>query len=371
MASLGETAVGKEVRPCPSGPTPCLLGVAGAVPPHAIDQGTIRNAARSIFGPKLRDFERLAPVFDNAGISTRYTSRPLEWYLTERSWTEKNDAYLETAIELLEQAAMTCIVRAGRQPADIAAVVTVSSTGIATPSLDALLIERLGLRQETIRLPVFGLGCAGGVLGLARAADLARALPGATVLLLVVELCTLTVRQGDLSATNIVATALFGDGAAAALLCCDGGPGAGEPDGPRLLAAGEHTWPGTRDIMGWRVAQDGLGVIFSQDIPTLIRQRLPSVLASFLDRTGVTLAELNGVICHPGGVKVLNALEEALAPVSEGFQQSWEVLREYGNMSAVTVLFVLERRMAAGGHGRHLMTAFGPGFTAAFLLLDL
>ncbi len=371
MAYIGETAVGENVRLALSVPTPRLLGVACAVPPHAIDQGTIRDATRSIFGPKLRDFERLAPVFDNASISTRYASRPLDWYLSERRWSEKNAAYLETALDLLEQAAVACIARSGRQPADIDAVVTVSSTGIATPSLDAVLIERLGLRPDTVRLPVFGLGCAGGVLGLARAADLARARPGTTVLLLVVELCTLTVRQGDLSATNIVATALFGDGAAAVLLCCDGADGSPERDRPRITAAGEHTWPGTRNIMGWRVTEDGLGVIFSQDIPTLIRQRLPSVLSTFLERQGLTLADLDGVICHPGGVKVLNALEEVLAPVSDGLQHSWDVLRDYGNMSAVTVLFVLERRLAAGSRGRHLMSAFGPGFTAAFLLLDL
>jgi len=348
-------------------PAPRLLGVACAVPPHAIDQNTVRDAARAIFGPRLRDFERLAPVFDNASISTRYASRPLDWYLSERGWPEKNAAYLETALDLLERAALDCLARAGRRPAEIDAVVTVSSTGIATPSLDALLMERLGLRPETIRLPVFGLGCAGGVLGLARAADLARARPGAVVLLLVVELCTLTVRQGDLSATNIVATALFGDGAAAVLLCCD----AQDEDGPRVIAAGEHTWPNTRAVMGWRVEADGLGVVFSQDIPALIRQRLPGVLGAFLARHGATLAELDGVICHPGGTKVLNALEEVLAPVSDGFQHSWDVLRDYGNMSAVTVLFVLERRMADKGRGRHLMSAFGPGFTAAFLLLDL
>jgi alkylresorcinol/alkylpyrone synthase len=346
---------------------PRLLGIACVVPPHIIDQDMARAAARAIFGPRLRDFERLAPVFDNAGISTRYASRPLDWYLTERSWPEKNAAYLDSALELLEQAALACLDRSGRRLTDIDAVVTVSSTGIATPSLDALLIERLGLRPETIRLPVFGLGCAGGVLGLARAADLARARPGAIVLLLVVELCTLTIRNGDLSATNIVATALFGDGAAAALLCCEDGDGVQ----PRVWAAGEHTWPGTRDIMGWRVEADGLGVVFSQDIPMLIRQRLPSVLTGFLARHGVTINDLAGVICHPGGVKVLNALEQVLAPVTEGLRLSWDVLRDYGNMSAPTVLFVLERTMAAHRRGRHLMTAFGPGFSAAFLLVDL
>jgi alkylresorcinol/alkylpyrone synthase len=352
------------------GPDPLVLGVACAVPPHALAQETIVAAARGVFGPRLRDFERLAPVFANAGIATRYASRPLSWFLEPRSWAEKNEVYLESALELLEQAARACLERSGLAPSEVGAVVLVSSTGIATPSLDSLLIERLGLPLETIRLPVFGLGCAGGVLGLSRAGDLARARPGANVLLLVVELCTLTVRHGDLSATNIVATALFGDGVGAALLRCEA-EGTGAGSGPRLGAAGEHTWPGTRAIMGWRVADDGLGVIFSQDIPMLIRQRLPAVVESFLTRQGLTLADLAGVICHPGGVKVLSAIEEVLAPVCDGLAESWAVLRDFGNMSAATVLFVLERRIAAGGRGLHLMSAFGPGFTAALQLVEL
>jgi alkylresorcinol/alkylpyrone synthase len=363
-----------------------LLGLACAVPPHVLDQDAVLRAARTVFGPRLRDFERLAPVFDNAGITTRYASKPLDWLLGAPGWAEKNAAYLESAQNLLEQAARSCLRGAGLIPTDVDALVVVSSTGIATPSLDSLLMERMGLRPDTRRLPVFGLGCAGGVLGLARAAELARAVPGSNVLLLVVELCSLTVRHGDLSPTNVVATALFGDGAAACLIRCDAAadPKALNPDdsidrdptGPgrglaALVASCEHTWPGTRDIMGWRVANDGLGVVFSQDIPRLIRERLRPVLDGFLAARGMTRANLAGVACHPGGVKVLSALEEVLAPVSDGFEESRSVLRDYGNMSAVTVFFVLERRLAAGATGRHLLTAFGPGFTAALLLADL
>jgi len=207
------------------------------------------------------------------------------------------------------------------------------------------------------------------VLGLARATDLARARPGVAVLLLVVELCSLTVRHGDITATNIVATALFGDGAAAVLVRCDSGDAGSE--GARIAASAEHTWPGTRSVMGWRIEDDGLGVVFSQDIPNLIRTRMRPVLDGFLGRHGLELADLAGLVCHPGGVKVLDALAEVLAPVTDGLEHSRAVLRDYGNMSAVTVLFVLERRMATGARGRHLMSAFGPGFTAAFLLLDL
>lgn len=343
-----------------------IKAIATAVPAYRLDQAATREAARAIFAGRTREFDRLAAVFTNAGIASRYSSVPLDWYTQPQSWATRNAAYLDSALEVLERATHACMARAGTKADHIDAVVAVSSTGIATPSLDALLIARMGLRQDALRLPIFGLGCAGGVIGLARAADLARAHPGRSVLFLVVELCGLSFRADDLSNGNIVASALFGDGAAALLLRAEG-----EADGPAIAQAAEHSWRDSLDIMGWRVEDNGLGVVFSQSIPALVRAELRPVAEAFLARHGLTLGDLAGVICHPGGAKVLDALADALAPCRDGFDEAWGVLRDYGNMSAATVLFVLERRLAAGAHGRHLMSALGPGFTAGLMLVDL
>ncbi len=223
---------------------PRLLALATAVPPHALRQSEVRRQASALFLDAEPALERLLPVFDHSGIETRYSCVPLDWYRRPAGWKERNRLYVENALALLEEAARRCLGQAGLAAAAVDALVVVSTTGIATPSLDAHLVNRLGLRPEVQRLPIFGLGCAGGVLGLARAAALARAAPASRVLFLVVELCMLCFRKDDLSKSNIVATALFGDGAAGAILACAG-------DGPRLGPAGEHTWPQSLDIMGW------------------------------------------------------------------------------------------------------------------------
>lgn len=335
-------------------PTPRIRAVATATPPHRFTQESTRDAARSIFAGRLRDFDRLAPVFTNAGIDARNASAPLDWFAQPRGWRERNALYLATAVDVLERAAWSALERARLGPADIDAVVAVSSTGVATPSLDALVAARMGLRPDVRRMPLFGLGCAGGVIGMARAAEWARTMPGRNVLLLVVELCTLSFRHDDLGKANIVATALFGDGGAALVLRAD----AGDSDSPGAVRAwDEHTWPDTLDIMGWDVRDDGLGVIFSQSIPTLVRERLPAVLDGFLSRAGIDRAGLAGALCHPGGAKVLDALGDVLAPCTDGLDDARDVLRDHGNMSAATVMFVLERRIARGATGPHLMSA--------------
>jgi len=241
--------------------------------------------------------------------------------------------------------------------------VAVSSTGVATPSLDAIVTNRLGMRPDVRRLPIFGLGCAGGVLGLARAADFVRIDPGAKVLLLVVELCGLAFRKDDRTKSGFISTALFGDGAAAALI-------SGTGDGPAFGAGGEHTWPDTLDVTGWDVEDDGLRAVLSADIPTLARTEMRGVTTEFLGRHGLDLAAIEHFICHPGGTKVLVALEEAFGLREGALAVSRGVLRDYGNMSGVTVLFVLERALREGATGRMLLTTLGPGFTAAFQLLE-
>lgn len=356
-----------EVRSEPARAVAQIAGVASALPRHHVLQTDIAAVAQRLFGGRSADFPRLASVFDSAGIEARHLSAPLEWYLEPHSWPEKNALYVACALELLEEAAWAALDRAGLRPADVSALVVVSSTGIATPSLDAHLLERMPFRRDVQRLPIFGLGCAGGVLGLARAAALAEAAPGANVLLLVVELCSLTFQYHDLSQANVVATALFGDGAAAVVLRAGGGHG----DLPRLRAWGEHSWPGSLDVMGWRVEESGLGVIFAKSIPVLVRRHMRAVTEAFLARHGLGLQDIAGFVCHPGGRKVIEALRDAFGLEPEALSDAAAVLRTCGNMSAATVLFVLERRLASAPSGPHLMTAMGPGFSAGFNLLDL
>ena len=346
---------------------PRLSAVATAVPPYPLDQDDVIERVKLLFGC-APDLDRLLPVFLNTGIHRRYSCVPLEWYDTAHGWPERNRIYLSSALDLLEAATNRALCLTGRHKDDIDSIVVVSTTGIATPSLDALLIERMGLRSTVQRLPIFGLGCAGGVLGLARAASQAAVAPGKTVLFLVVELCALSFRRDDWSKSNIVATALFGDGAAAALLSTDG-------EGPTLVAAGEHTWPGSLDVMGWEVADDGLRAIFSRDIPKLVTTQLQDAASEFLARHGLAIDKVDRFVCHPGGAKVIAALEHAFGLAQSALVEARAVLRDYGNMSAATVMFVLERMLAearaTGARWEHaLMNALGPGFTAGFLVID-
>jgi alkylresorcinol/alkylpyrone synthase len=226
-------------------------------------------------------------------------------------------------------------------------------------------MEVMPFRRDVQRLPIFGLGCAGGTLGLARAAALARAAPGSHVLLLVVELCGLTFRNRDMSKSNVVATALFGDGAAAALLSCRSASGA-----PEVAGWGEYTWPDSLDVMGWRIEEDGFGVLFSRDIPTIVHRQYGPAVDRFLAAQGLRRDDLDGTICHPGGAKVLDALEHVFGLPPGGMVEARQVLNEFGNMSAATVLFVLDATMRRGLRGRYLVSALGPGFTVAFALLE-
>jgi alkylresorcinol/alkylpyrone synthase len=352
-----------------------LAAIASAAPDHVMRQEDVVRRVRALFGNRSLDIERLLPAFGNAGIETRRSCVPIEWFLTPSNWKDRNALFIDNAVDLLAQAAESCLAQAGVGFAAIDGLVTVSTTGIATPSLDARLMERLPFRRDVARLPIFGLGCAGGVLGLSRAATLAQGLArpgrGSRVLCLVVELCALTFRTNDRSKSNVIAAALFGDGAAAVLLEA---PAAGSAAAPSSVlkfgAQGEYTWPNSLDVMGWEVENDGLGVLFSRDIPALIRERMGPAVDSFLARHGLDRGDIDGYVCHPGGAKVIGALEEVFGLPQGGLPEARSVLRDFGNMSAVTVLFVLERMRRAGMRGRYLMTALGPGFTAGFQILE-
>lgn len=341
-----------------------LRALASAIPSNVIGQDEAANWARRIFGERYAAFDRMAPVFANAGIERRYAARPIDWYTRPQGLAQSNAAYLEVGTSLLIEATRRALEHTGLDAKDIDTIVTVSSTGIATPSLEALAHATLGFRPDVARVPVFGLGCAGGVTGMALAARLARADPGSNVLLVVVELCTLSCRVDVLSKANIVATALFGDGAAAAILSTDGAGIAA------IGGAGEHLWPDTLDIMGWDVDDDGLGVIFAQSIPGFVASQLRGAVDGWLAREGLEHDDIARFICHPGGAKVIDALESSLELAQGTLDIERVVLAGYGNMSAPTVLFVLERVLARGLSGRGAMLALGPGFTASMLMVE-
>jgi len=359
-----------------SAPAPRLVSLATAVPPFDLPQDEVAARAATVFAPTPGGFHRLAPIYMNALIEHRQACVPMEWFLEEHGFRERNALFLHHATELLVEAAGKALAEADLEPSDIDTIVTVCTSGIATPGLDARLMERLAFRRDVQRLPVFGLGCAGGVLGLSRAAAMAQATPGSRVLLLVVELCTLTFRGNDRSKSNLVATALFGDGAAAAVVACaPGGSGNGRNDGapsdaPRLGPWGEHTWPDSLDVMGWDIQDDGLKVVFSRDIPTLVHDDLRPIVDDFLARHELGLGDIDEFVCHPGGAKVIDALEDCFELQRGDLVHARRVLRDHGNMSAATVLFVLRAALDARAGGRRLLTTLGPGFTAAMMVID-
>ena len=344
---------------------PCsLLSLATAVPPHSIGQDEAKARARRAFGGKQALFDRLSGVFDNAGIAKRHIVAPPEWYEGHHGWAERNRVYLESAERLFSEAASKAIEQSGLSPEQIDGVVTVSTTGIATPSIEARVGPKLGLRSDIRRMPLFGLGCAGGVSGLAAAAQLAAAEPGSRWLFVTVETCSISIRLDSDDPAAIVATALFGDGAAAAVVQCG-------PQGiARIAGSAEKLWPDTLRIMGWDVEDPGLAVVFDRAIPPFIEQELAQAVEDILAAVHAKREDIGRLCCHPGGVKVIDAIETALDFRAGELDLEREVLRSFGNMSAPTVLFVLERLMERGLPPRVLMAAFGPGFTCAGLLLE-
>jgi len=339
--------------------TAALVSLATSVPPHQFHQEQILAAARGVMADRYPEFEQLSSLFANTGIRHRYGVKPIEWYLEARGWPERTRAFLEGAEALFIDVAQKALASADLAAGDIDTVVTVCSTGIATPTLEARVAGRIGFRADVSRVPVFGLGCAGGVSGLSIAARLAQSRPGSNVLLVALELCTLAVRHDELSKANVVAASLFGDGAAAAVLR------AGDGGATRVESSGEKLWPGTLDIMGWSVDPQGFGVVFQRTIPDFVREQIGPAVSEILSRMELSSDDIDRFICHPGGTKVIAALEHALSLHQGTLDHERDVIADYGNMSAPTVLFVLERVRARGLPPRSLLTALGPGFTAS------
>jgi alkylresorcinol/alkylpyrone synthase len=320
------------------GDAPKILSVATALPRYRVGQEEAKAFARSMFSRRDGDFERLLPIFDNVNVDTRYFCVPVEWFGRDHGFPEKNALYVEHALDLSEKAAKRALDRVGAGPEDVGAIFFVSTTGISTPSLDSKLIFRLGLSEHTRRVPIWGLGCSAGAAGIARAAEQARLYR---------------------SKSNLISTSLFADGAAAVLI--------GNARGPEILGSYSTTWPDTEDVMGWDLVETGLKVQLSKSVPTIVQEKFRDNLQGGCASLGLDFDELRHFVLHPGGSKVLDAFEAALGLEAGGLTTSRDVLRECGNMSSVTVLFILERFLESreftkGDLG--VLSAMGPGFSA-------
>ncbi len=345
-----------------------IAGVAIAVPEHRVSQDDIAERAKEVF-PHLA---RLGTLYSNTGIENRYACQPKDWYYERHGWETRTEVFQRHALDLLEKVTLAALDSAGIGLKDVSALVVNTITGLAIPSLDAKLMNRLAFPRSVERIPIFGLGCGGGVAGLARSARYAQAMPpNAHVLFLTIDLCSLCLRIADPSMAMFVSAALFGDGAAGVVLrrvepTDDGGGGRG-----RILAVGDHFWPNTERIMGWDIKEDGFGVVLSPELPTLIRKHLAPALQGFLDANGMSLGEFTGFLLHPGGAKILKTAQRVLGIARSDLALSASILRDFGNMSSPTALFALDRAINQDAKGPQLLIAFGPGFSAYFVAVDL
>ena len=346
---------------------PRIAAVATATPPHQVRQHDIQRLAHTYFAPAIADMERYTPIFDNAEIATRSLAAPLQWFAEPKSWAEANDLWIEVATTLGAEAARKALDGAGLTPRDVDHIFFVSTTGLAAPSVDARIMTLLDMPRHTRRTPIWGLGCAGGVAGLARASEYVRAYPTQRALLVCVELCSITFQFDDRSKRNLVAVSLFGDGAAAVVVAGDEAGGTG----PEILATESTLFPDSLDLMGWDIVETGMRVVFGAGIPRVVTAHFRELATTFLDHNGVDLAAIDHHIYHPGGAKVLRAYEQAASLAPGALACSRAILRDYGTMSSATVLFVLERFLQQGIRiGEHgLLTVFGPGFSAEMALI--
>lgn len=349
---------------------PKLTAIATAEPPHAVDQATARDFAHRLFGDRLENIDRLLPLFANAGIARRHFVVPENWFESDHSLEEKNNLYIEWATKLGESASRAVMERAGVTPDEINYIIYINTTGLATPSIDARLINRLGLQRDVRRTPIWGLGCAGGAAGLSHAFHYVLGHPDHRVLLVAVELCGLTFMTDDFSKSNLVATALFGDGAAAALVVGDAVDGTGLS----LLTTQSNFYPDSLSVMGWNIQSRGMQVVFDRRIPDIVAENSLAELEVLLSQNRLNRDDIAYYLYHPGGTKVLDAYQRAYGTADEAFRYSREVLKEHGNMSSVTVLYVIERYLAENGSRRDgyaVISALGPGFSSESLLAKL
>jgi alkylresorcinol/alkylpyrone synthase len=353
-----------------------IVSAKTGFPEHYYPQNTLLTAAQQEWTRKRPSILKpLEQFYTNVKVKGRYLAWPLERYKKPTTFQERNDAYIETALELGEQTICALLDQVQMSPHEIDQLTTISTTGIAVPSLDARLMNRIPFSRDMKRLPLFGLGCVGGAAGIARTADYLQGHPDEAVILFAVELCSLTIQRDDLSMANLVASGLFGDGAAAVLMVGDDHPGAQrvQPGMPRVIDSQSHFFPETEHIMGWDVTNSGFKVLLSADIAGLAQSEVRPSMEAFLDKHDLTIAGIDHWLVHPGGPKVIQALEDGLGLPDEALALSWETLAEAGNISSASVLLILDKTMKhlqpkPGEHG--VLMAMGPAFCAELVLLQ-
>lgn len=352
-----------------------IAAVGRALPRHYYDQQTLLGALKRRWSDRYFNLDRLERLHQNVLVGGRHLALPIEEYDALTTWGRANDAWIRVAQEVGEQAVLDGLRRAGLTPADVDALIFVTVTGVATPSIDARLMNRLGLPPRVKRLPIFGLGCVAGAAGIARAADYVRAYPDQVAVLLSVELCSLTLQPEDLSIPNLIASGLFGDGAAAAVVT--GGdrplPDARDGAGPRVVATRSVFYPDSERVMGWDISESGFRIVLSADVPQVVRDFLRRDVDAFLADQGLSRADISSWVCHPGGPKVLEAMQESLDLPAGALDVTWRSLQEVGNLSSTSVLLVLADTLEAhrpppGSWG--MLLAMGPGFCSELVLLQ-
>ena len=352
---------------------PLIRAVGPALPPYYADQETLIAAFRSAWAGAHFNVERLEDLHRAVQVSGRHLAVPIERYQELVSFAARNDAWTEAAVDLGEGAVRTALRRAGLEARDVDHLFFVTTTGIATPSIDARLVNRLGLRPDVRRTPIFGLGCAGGAAGIGRASDVLRAFPERVAVLLSVELCSLTLQRDDFSIPNIISSGLFGDGAAAVVLSGAAHESAVDGAGPRVAATGSVFYPGTERVMGWDIVDSGFKVVLSAKVPDVVRDHVRTDVDRFLAANGTERSRIRHWIAHTGGPKVLTAFEETLELPAGALERSWRSLRETGNLSSASVLFVLGELLDSGEVSKGdtgLLMAMGPGFCSELVLLQ-
>jgi len=352
----------------PVAPLARIAGVGAAFPPNFYDQETLLAAFRAHWATRHYNLERLEALHRNVLVGGRHLALPLEDYARLEGFGAANGAWLRVAQDIGELAVRRALAAAGLAPAEVDAIFSVTVTGVAAPSLDARLANRLPLPARVKRVPIFGLGCVAGAAGISRAADYLKAYPDHVAVLLSVELCSLTLQPGDLSIPNLIASGLFGDGAAAVVLCGRRRAGAG----PRVLATRSVFYPGTESVMGWDVTDTGFRIVLSAEVPEVARRFLRADVDAFLADHGLTRRDVATWIAHPGGPKVLQAMAAALEVDDAALAPAWRSLREVGNLSSTSVLLVLQDFLAnhappPGSFG--VITAMGPGFCSELVLV--
>jgi len=346
-----------------------IVSTASAFPEHYYSQDTLLTALHQYWGERIEDPKVLRRLHRHVGVDGRYLAIPKEDYMTMKTWGEANNHWIRAATDLGEKAVSSALNRAGLKPQELNAFFFTSVTGICSPSIDALLINKMGLCRNIRRLPIFGLGCVAGAAGISRAADYVKAHPGHLAILLSVELCSLTIQRDDLSVANLISSGLFGDGAAAVIVA---GSDCGL-SGPKILATRSVFYPDTEEMMGWNISEKGFRIVLSREVPTLVRENLAHDVDEFLSTRGLTRADIGSWVLHTGGPKILEATADALGLKNGQLDASWDCLRRTGNLSSASVLVVLEevmrnRRPTSGTLG--ILAAMGPGFCSELLLLE-